>query len=182
MAADAIHGSGLPPRYNQESQQKVGTGGWKRRHRPQTFNGVGPLAWGVSDRKNIWKIRGRCAMTTGNETVRVEFDPPKTCQETEKSWQLSAEGQECLSLPKSYTQELIYDGDKVVAAIVSRWLAENEGLASSTSSFQGEEREDDKMSRDDWYCLGFTMAFVIRGEREPLREAGILMRKLRGDE
>ena len=118
-------------------------------------------------------------MAARNDTVRVEFDPPRTYQETEKAWLLSAEGEECLALPKSQTEELVRDGDNVVAAIVSRWLAEKEGLASS-SSFQEEENET--MSRDDWWLLGLTMAFVFRGERDPLYEAGKLMKKLRGEE
>ncbi len=114
-----------------------------------------------------------------SDTVRVEFDPPRTCQETEKAWLLSAEGQECLILPKSQTNELVRDGETVRAAIVSCWLAEKEGLAS-TSSFQEEESET--MTRDDWWLLGLSMAFVFRGERDPVFQAGKLMRKLRGEE
>ena len=117
-----------------------------------------------------------------SDTVRVEFDPPRTYQETEKAWLLSAEGEECLILPKSQTEELVRDGDNVVAAIVSRWLAEKEGLACSASSFSFQEEENETMSRDDWWLLGLTMAFVFRGERDPLYEAGKLMKKLRGEE
>ena len=120
-----------------------------------------------------------------DETVRVEFDPPRTCQETEKAWLLSAGGEECLILPKSQTNELVRDGETVQAAIVSRWLAEKEGfIVSSTSSFQGEEKEDDSMTRDDWVMLGLTMACVIRGDTnsDAVWNVGVLMRKLRGEE
>ncbi len=115
-----------------------------------------------------------------DETVRVEFDPPRECAETPKSWRLWGAGVETIALPKSHVQLLEREGEMVVAVIMSAWLAEKEGLASSASSLP--RKEDDEMTRDDWWLLGLSMAFVFRGERDPVFEAGKLMRKLRGEE
>ncbi len=78
------------------------------------------------------------------------------------------------------TQLETVDG-KVVAATVLKFIAEKEGW-DFLHSFQEEEKET--MSRDDWVMLGLTMACVIRGDTNSnaVWNAGILMRKLRGDE
>lgn len=114
------------------------------------------------------------------DTVRVEFDPPRQCEEHGKSWCLSADGEATVYLPKSQTQLERKDTETVRAATIPQWLAINEGLAEDDRpSFLGEEEV--KMTRDDWFLLGLTMAFVIRGEPKPLWEAGKLIRKLRED-
>jgi len=102
-----------------------------------------------------------------SETVRVEFNPPRRCKETEKSWCLSADGEPTVHLPKSET-ELERKGEVVVAAMVPGWLAEKEGFLSTSSfresgSYQ-EEQTHDTMSRLDWCYLGMAMALVIRGD------------------
>jgi hypothetical protein len=112
-----------------------------------------------------------------SETVRVEFDPPRHCKEVSKAWIVTVEGQPDLALPKSRTQ-LERDGDSVTAVTVPRWLAEKEELTEPTTCFL-EEETGDVMTRDDWFLLGLTMAFVIRGEPMPLWEAGKLIQRLR---
>lgn len=121
-----------------------------------------------------------------DEQVRVEFDPPHQCRETEKAWCMAVGGGETVLLPKSQA-ELQWEGAEVKAVILPRWLAEKRGLVAAdclqeTDSHQ-EQQTTDSMSRDDWLRLGLTMALLIRGEdnNDAVREARHLARRLQGD-
>ncbi len=115
------------------------------------------------------------------ETVRVEFDPPRHVEEVGKALKLTAEGEDDLWLPTATTL-LEYVGGTVEAATVPRFIAEDRGLIV-VDRLQ-EENDDDSMTRDDWFVLGMAMALVIRGESnlDVAWEARKLARKLRGDE
>lgn len=127
-----------------------------------------------------------------SETVRVEFDPPRQCEQVGKAWKLSAEGEDDLWLPTAETRELVQEGETVVAATIPQWLAVKEKLVDDNGesyrdavwdgpSFLGEEERNDKMTRDDCFLLGMTMAVVIRGEsyRDAVWEGRRLARRLR---
>ncbi len=114
-----------------------------------------------------------------DETVRVEFDPPRQCEEVGKALKLTAEGEGDVWLPTA-TTTLEWDGGIVVAATIPRFIALDRGLI--VVDCPQEENNDNSMTRDDWFLLGIAMALVIRGEPniDVAREARKLARKLRG--
>ena len=103
-----------------------------------------------------------------SETVRVEFDQPRRCFETQKAWKLTAEGESDLFLPKSETFALERDdNENVVAAVVSEWVAAKRGLAGVERFVDDVSQENnnvDTMDRHDWYFLLLTCAFVLDGD------------------
>ena len=113
-----------------------------------------------------------------DETVRVEFDPPRQCEEVGKALKLTAEGERDLFLPTAMTQ-LEWDGGTVVAAVIPKFIAVKEGLVAT--SFL---KEDDKMTRNEWYLLGMAMALASAGETANHNipcEARKLAKRLLGD-
>ena len=119
-----------------------------------------------------------------SETVRVEFDQPRRCFETQKAWKLTAEGESDLFLPKSETFALERDdNENVVAAVVSEWVAAKRGLAGVERFVDDVSQENnnvDAMTRQDWYFLLLTCAFVLKcdDEREAPKQAADMMRRM----
>ena len=120
-----------------------------------------------------------------SDSVRVEFDPPRNCEETEKAWALKAVGSEPLFLPKSQTYQLHRnpsDESQVVAATVSRYIAEKESLVDNDDHYQEKtivvESRKDEMSREDWFTLGAWLAVLFRGDELPVFEARKLAARL----
>lgn len=120
-----------------------------------------------------------------SDNIRVEFDPPRTCEEVGKAWRLSADGEDAKFMPKSQVTPIVDQEGNAIAMVMSRFIAENEGFVESTTdkTFQESAVNDaDVMSRYDWYTLGITMAMVIRGSAAPDWEAHKLVRKLFTDD
>ena len=117
-----------------------------------------------------------------DETVRIEFDPPRQCKEVGKAFRVSGEGVDEMFLPTAMTQ-LEWEGGKVMAVTIPQWLAVREGLVEDDEpSFLREE--DDTMTRDDWFLLGMAMALASAGETANHNipcEARKLARRLQGD-
>ena len=107
-----------------------------------------------------------------DETVYVEFEPPRKVAERKKSYWLSAvgtEGEADIQLPvrkASLNCEDTPDGEIVVGAWIPRYIAEDRGLVPS----QENDDERDEMTPRDWYTLGMAMALVMCGRSTNLSD------------
>ena len=116
-----------------------------------------------------------------DETVRVEFNPPRHVEEVGKALKLTADGEDTIWLPMTVTT-LHRKDEKAVAATMPSYIAEDRELVIA-DCFQ-EEQTHDKMSRNDCFLLGMAMALVSRGETPNHNipcEARKLARRLQGD-
>jgi len=116
----------------------------------------------------------------GDETVRVEFEPPKTCRKVKASYWLEGRGEPDIQLPVSLTTlecEDTPDGTVVSAADVPRWLAEKSGLVTDMP-LSHEVVASEEMTREDWYLLGLTIAMVVSGADDPVWNARKLADRL----
>ena len=106
-----------------------------------------------------------------DDHVEIKFSPPRKYREVKKSYFLVEELQlpiACTTLEKEDSPDVIV----VTSAWIPQWLAKKEGLESSPSP----GKVEGAMSRWDFYLLGATMAFIIRGDAE--REAKWNAKKL----
>ena len=118
------------------------------------------------------------------ETVRVEFNPPRSVRTVKKSYFMTADGCEKLQLPVKDTDiewAETPDGQTAIGATIPRWLAEDRGLVEAV---QAESDVVQPMSRHDWMLLGTTMALLIRGyeTRDAVWEAEKVVERMMGDE
>lgn len=71
-----------------------------------------------------------------DETVTIDFDPPRVVFVTDKQYRLIASGEEPLYLPISVMDKVLpkpwEHGETVTAAVIPRWLAEKEELVDPT--------------------------------------------------
>lgn len=122
-----------------------------------------------------------------SDDVRIVFGSSREYRETEKAYILEPEtlGGKNLALPKSQTRELELEGHKVIAVVVSSFIAEKEGLIDgSDDRFQENDVRQDAMSREDWFRLGATMAYLIRGDnaRDANRDGLQIAKRMMGVE
>lgn len=86
----------------------------------------------------------------------IELPVPCEFRETDKCFFVQG-----MTLPKSEVVLQLDAQGKVVSMIMPEWLAAKEGLVDSLADAGTVE---ESMCRSDWYLLGATMAFLIRGE------------------
>lgn len=100
-----------------------------------------------------------------NETVTINFDPPRTVKQVRRSYILEADHQPELMLPIELTTLHTIqtpDGERVESVTIPRFIALDRGLVDEAIP----AAETDSMSRYDWFLLGMTMAMVISGKSE----------------
>lgn len=120
---------------------------------------VGPEPWKTETESTIGMncvSQERTCKTMNVATVTVEFKPPRKVVEYMESY--SFEGRP-LILPKSQTGIQRNVEGRAVKVTMPEWLARDRGLTGRV-----EEDNDSTMTREDWFLLGATMAFLIRGE------------------
>lgn len=102
------------------------------------------------------------------DTVTVRFERLRHCEQRKKSYWLTADGEDELQLPVELTTLSTVetpDGLMVDAVTVPEWIAVDRGLVDCETR-RDDTRCEPQMSRQDWFTLGLTMAFLIRGETE----------------
>jgi len=107
-----------------------------------------------------------------DQPVRVTFDPPRKVTETPDAYFFVNPSGEDLMLPKTHATPFWNEEGLSVAVSMTAWIAskrvaELEGLdvsgnATDTTRFQ--EQDVSEMTRQDWYELFLTAAFLVRGE------------------
>ena len=96
--------------------------------------------------------------------VTIQLDPPRKVETHKASYRLTHDG--CLDIifPSKLTTLTCDDNNEVTAIEIPLWLAEDRGLAAGPEREEFVVEEDqEKMTRDDWFLLGTTMAMLIRG-------------------
>ena len=104
-----------------------------------------------------------------DQPVRVTFDPPRKVTETPDAYFFVNPSGEDLMLPKTHATPFWNEEGLSVAVSMTAWIAskrvaELEGLdvsgnATDTTRFQ--EQDVSEMTRQDWYELFLTAAFLV---------------------
>ena len=96
--------------------------------------------------------------------VTIQLVPPRKVETHKASYRLTAEGLPMLDVPSKLTTLTCDDANEVTAIEIPLWLAEDRGLAAGPEREEFVVEEDqERMTRDDWFLLGTTMAMLIRG-------------------